>query len=345
MKKLGIVGCGTISDLLLAGASQAGLELAAVCDVDRSKAERRALPFGAKVYTDYDGLLADPAVDGVIVALPNDMHFEPAVRALDAGKHVFCEKPMTIRVDDSRKLVEKVKASGLVFQVGYMKRFNAAFRAVKEALPKLAPVSAASMRLTVTVPVFLDAPPPGKPSSWIGDIERTGGGLLVHSGSHMLELMMHLFGVPKSVSGHLVRDKNRSEYINNFLFRMADGMCCHLQLCATRAKGFGHARSMWEERLDVVGVNGKAVAETSDWQGTVNPTATIALADEDAAREVFTFGKSQWADELVAFVKGMEEGRCMGSTVVDGYRTDYLLAELKKLEGATEAVLPLEFEY
>jgi len=345
MKKLGIVGCGVISEFLLGGARKAGLDVAAVCDVDRARAEYAAAPFRAKAYTEYAELLADSNVDGVIVALPNHMHFEPVMQALDAGKNVFCEKPMTIHVAESAQIVEKVKETGLVFQMGYMKRFNAGYMALKEAMPKLAPVTAGSIRLNITYGIDLDKPRPGGPASWSSDIEKSGGGPLVHGGSHLLDLMMFLFGVPENVTGQVVLDKNRNEYLNHLFFRMQDGTYCHWEFCGTRARGFGEVNGMWEEHVDVVGVNGKGMVENSDWQGRINPITRITLAGEEGAKQVFTYDTSAWANELVAFVKGMEEGKCLGSTAVDGYRVDFMLRELMKLTEARDSALPLEFAH
>jgi predicted dehydrogenase len=338
---IGLVGCGIISGCLLEGARDAGVAIRAVCDVDAEKASRAALSAGARQHTSYSEMLADPEIRAVIIALPNDAHHAAVMQALDAGKHVFCEKPLTTSAALSLEIARRVESSGLVFQMGYMKRFNPAFSAVKRRLEQIAPVTAASLRLTVWGEVPLEGP--GRaPSSWHADIERAGGGFLVHSGSHLLDLMIHCFGLPEAVWGSLKRDAGGNEYSNNFLFRFADGLHVHLQMTQTRARGLGYAGTTWEEIVEVNGVNGRLLARGADWMGRIPPRASFHPADGEGPRELFTYGQSQWAEELRAFAEGIAEGRCLGSTAADGYRVDFILEQLKRLEHESG---PLELRY
>jgi predicted dehydrogenase len=338
---IGLTGCGIISQCLLEGAELAGIPIRAVCDVDREKAARAAQRVGAYVRETYEELLADPDIQAVIIALPNDSHYLAALQALDAGKHVFCEKPLTTSAAQSLEVARRAEASGLVFQMGYMKRFNPAFSAVKHRLHQIAPLTTASFRLTVSGDPVLEGPG-RKPSSWHADIERAGGGFLVHSGSHLLDLMMFYFGLPEAVWGSLRRDASGNEYVNSFLFRFPDGLHVSLQMVQTRARGLGYAGSTWEEIVEVNGVNGRLAARGADWMGKIPPRATFHPADGEGPRELFTFWESQWAEEMKAFVTGIAEGRCLGSTAADGYRVDYVLEQLKRLENESG---PLELRY
>ena len=343
-KKLGLAGCGFISEFLMEGAKGAGLQIAAVCDIDETRAKWIAMPFGARAYTDYADLLADSDVDGIIVALPNHMHYEPIMQALDAGKHIFCEKPMTTKVAHSAAIVRKVAETGLVFQMGYMRRFSAAYKALKESLPRMAPLSAASVRLDLTYDINLDNPAMAA-TSWKNDIVLCGGGPLIHGGAHFIDVMLYLFGTPISVTGCVKRDNNGNEYATNLFFRMENGFCCHWQLCGTRAKGFGKHNAKWHETVDVTGVGGTALIESADWQQRIPPVGRITLDGEPGTKEILSCEKSAWAEELTAFVRGMEEGRCLGSTAVDGYRVDFILEELKKLENTQDIVLRFDYAY
>ncbi|BCW97354.1 MAG: hypothetical protein KatS3mg024_0181 [Armatimonadota bacterium] len=338
---IALVGCGIISQCLLEGAELAGIPIHTVCDVDEEKAARTAQRVGARVCTTYSELLSDPEVRAVIIALPNDAHYVAALQALDAAKHVFCEKPLTTSAAQSLEIARRAESSGLVFQMGYMKRFNPAFSAVKQRLNQIAPVTAASFRLTVWGDPVLEGPG-REPASWHADIKRAGGGFLVHSGSHLLDLMMFYFGLPEAVWGALKRDASGNEYANSFLFRFPGGLHISLQMVQTRARGLGYAASTWEEIVEVNGVNGRLVARGADWMGKIPPRASVHLADGEGPRELFTFWESQWAEELKAFVAGIAEGRCLGSTAADGYRVDYILEQLKRLENESG---PLELRY
>jgi predicted dehydrogenase len=79
---------------------------------------------GCTAYPDYRDLLADKDVDAVVIATPLSMHYQMAVDALDSGKHVYCEKTMTYRKDEARKLVERVERSDRAFLVGHQYRYH-----------------------------------------------------------------------------------------------------------------------------------------------------------------------------------------------------------------------------
>jgi predicted dehydrogenase len=343
MTQLGIVGTGIISELLLGGLRAAGIPLAAVCDLDRERANRAAVAFGARVFTDYEEMLADTGIDAVMIALPNPMHFEAARRALNAGKHVFCEKPMTLRLADSRALVELVRKSGKVFQVGYMKRFNPAYAALKKSLPALGPVLGASVRLTSQGKPRLEGEPV-KAATWHGDAAQAGGGFLVHSGSHLLELLMHLFGLPERAFGEVRRDRNGNEYHTDVTFEMKAGFRAHFCLTTTEAQGFSYAGTGWEEIVAVSGMKGRFEAQIADWRGLINPVATLSEPDGHGPKRVLTTGISQWAEELKAFVEGIACGRCLGSTVEEGWRVDYLLEQIRRFERERD-VIAFNYEF
>jgi UDP-N-acetylglucosamine 3-dehydrogenase len=93
--------------------------------------ELQATYGAAKVTTRYDDMIADDAVDVVYLCTPNRMHANEAVAALDAGKHVFCEKPMATTLDECRRMVAAVDRSGKQLMVGHGARFRQLHRSVK----------------------------------------------------------------------------------------------------------------------------------------------------------------------------------------------------------------------
>jgi predicted dehydrogenase len=276
-------------------------------------------------------MLARANLDAVMIALPNHLHYEAAADALDAGLHIFCEKPMTNNVQNSLKLARKAMRSGKVFQMGYMKRFNPAFAALKRNLEKIAPITNATFALTISSDPVLTGGK-SRPRTWHGDVRKVGGGFLVHSGSHLLDLIMFYFGLPDRAGGTLARDANGNEYANNFLFRMKSGLFVNLQLFMTRARGFSYAGSEWEEKVEIIGLNGRLSGEDADWMGKIPSRAFVHFADGQGPKALFTLRESQWAEELKAFVEGIRRGQCLGSSAADGYRVDCVLNELKKFE-------------
>jgi inositol 2-dehydrogenase len=133
---IGVIGLGRMGRVYGAYvASQIeGARLAAVSD-SRPEAAA-AFADTAHTYTDYHDLLADPAVQGVIIATPTSTHREVVIAAAEAGKAVFCEKPTALTLAATDEMIAAVEKAGVMFQVGFMRRFDkhyaAAYRQVAE---------------------------------------------------------------------------------------------------------------------------------------------------------------------------------------------------------------------
>jgi predicted dehydrogenase len=132
--RVGILGCGPISQFAhLESAQKArNVVLRAVCDADESLAQRFGTFYDAeKIYLDYDAMLADDSVDAVIIGTSDAFHVPASRKALAAGKHVLCEKPLGVSIEEVKALVEEVKQSGLVLQVGHMLHFDPGIQAAR----------------------------------------------------------------------------------------------------------------------------------------------------------------------------------------------------------------------
>ena len=98
-----------------------GGHVAALATSDASKAEPfRAFAPGLRVHTSYEALLADPAIDAVYIPLPNSLHVQWSIEAMQAGKHVLCEKPMAMRVSEFDQLIAARDAAGVLAAEAYM---------------------------------------------------------------------------------------------------------------------------------------------------------------------------------------------------------------------------------
>ena len=117
--KIGIIGCGRISDLHARGYMESEkAEIYAVCDTDEELAQRRQEQWGAaKYYTDYRSLLADPEIAAVDVLTPHVLHEEIVVASLNAGKHTAVQKPVSIDLASTDRMIEAARQSGKVFKV------------------------------------------------------------------------------------------------------------------------------------------------------------------------------------------------------------------------------------
>jgi predicted dehydrogenase len=112
------------------------LRVTACCDVLPAHLQdglKEAAP-GAKGYSDYRLMLEDKNLDAIVIASPLNLHYQMALDALAAGKHVFCEKTMTYSIEQALDLVKKVKQSAKVFQVGYQTRNNPLIQEIREMI-------------------------------------------------------------------------------------------------------------------------------------------------------------------------------------------------------------------
>ncbi len=131
----GILGAGKFARQHMGPAIHAarGAELAAIATSDPAK----AVPFsdfapGLQVFTDYDALLADPAIDAVYVPLPNHLHVPWTIKALEAGKHVLCEKPIGLRADDFDALIAARDKAGKLAAEAFMIAHHPQFTRARE---------------------------------------------------------------------------------------------------------------------------------------------------------------------------------------------------------------------
>lgn len=133
--KVGILGCGPIAQ---AGHFESvtkgrNTDLHAICDVAEDLLARFSVAHGAaKTFTRYEDMLADPDLDAVIIATADAFHVPASLAALEAGKHVLCEKPLAVSVEEAEALRDAVRRSGLRLQVGHMKRFDAGLQSARD---------------------------------------------------------------------------------------------------------------------------------------------------------------------------------------------------------------------
>ena len=122
----GIISTARINAKLLAGAREAtGVEVVAVGSRDRARGEQFAAEYGiGRVHDSYEALLADDDVEAVYIPLPNSLHVPWSVKALEAGKHVLCEKPLTRRVADAEAAFDAAERAGRLLMEAFMWRYH-----------------------------------------------------------------------------------------------------------------------------------------------------------------------------------------------------------------------------
>jgi predicted dehydrogenase len=140
--------------LLTAAAASDRAEVVAVASRDAARAEAYARANGIeRAYGTYEALLADPEVEAVYISLPNSLHVEWSVRALEAGKHVLCEKPLTRRPDDVEHAFDAAERAGRILMEAFMYRHNPQTARLKELVSGGAIGRLRLVRATFTFPL------------------------------------------------------------------------------------------------------------------------------------------------------------------------------------------------
>lgn len=222
----GILGCGDISDRRGAPAINAQEQSRLVCFHSRTPA--RAADFAERHNANRwtasrDELLADPEVTAVYVATEHDRHCDDVIAAAGAGKHVMCEKPMANTVADCRRMIEACRAAGVSLQVAYYRRYYPKMIRMKELL------DAGAIGAPVTAHIHLSArldPERIRDGDWRLNAAVSGGGALVDTGSHRLDLLCWLLGEPERIGAFAECRELPIEAADteSLLIRMASGV-------------------------------------------------------------------------------------------------------------------------
>ncbi|MFC0331295.1 Gfo/Idh/MocA family protein [Paenibacillus sepulcri] len=214
--KVGVIGCGSIASgkHLPSLSKLEQVELCAFSDILPERARQAADKFGAsgaKVYADYRELLADASIDVIHVCTPNDAHAEVSIAALEAGKHVMCEKPMAKTAADARRMAEAARRTGKKLTIGYNNRFRPDSLFLKKMCENgelgdiyFAKAHALRRRGVPTWGVFLDK-------------DKQGGGPLIDIGTHALDLTLWLMNnyEPRVVLGSAYHKLSQREQAAN----------------------------------------------------------------------------------------------------------------------------------
>lgn len=180
---IGVIGLGAIGQKhceSLANIRQA--DLVALSDVNEAVLNKTAEKLGAKPYTDYKQMLADPALEAVVVATPDDLHRDISIHAAQAGKHILVEKPIATTEEDALAMMAAAEKAGVKLMVGFTLRFVPHYQQARQAV--------ASDKLGQLVSIF------ARRLNVITQAERIGGrcGVLHFLGIHDFDMMRWVVG-------------------------------------------------------------------------------------------------------------------------------------------------------
>ncbi|MDI3408201.1 Gfo/Idh/MocA family protein [Streptomyces cavernicola] len=222
--RIGVLGCADIARrrMLPAMAASPEVTLAAVASRDAARARRTAQDFGCAAVHGYEALLRRDDIDAVYLPLPAALHAEWAGAALDAGKHVLAEKPLTTRAASTRELVARAGRAGLALMENVMFVHHAQHAAVRALLDDGALGELRAFQAAFAVPRRPD-----------GDIRldpALGGGALWDTGVYPVRAALHLLNEPLSVAGAVLA-RGRGDQVDTSgtaLLRTAGGVAVQL---------------------------------------------------------------------------------------------------------------------
>ena len=341
---IGILGCGPIAQFAHLESVQKGrnVALAAVCDRDEGLAQRFGAFYDAThIYNDYDKMLADPAVEAVIIATSDAFHVPAARKALTAGKHVLCEKPIGLSVEEVEELARDVKRTKLHLQVGHMLRFDPGIQAahdfVRTEMGEMLALKAwycdSTHRYTMTDAVQplprLGATafkPAGNPKA---NLRRYN--MLAH-GSHLVDLARWLAGPIKAVQARVLERFGAQCFFVDVEFE--NGVLGHLDLTVA-------VRGDWSEGFQIYGQNGSIAAKTFNPWYYKSSEVDIFRESTGASTRVLGADGHFYRRQLEGFADVVLKGAPMnGASIVDGVASiRAMVAILRSAESGKPAAL------
>jgi len=270
---VGVMGSSHVRDI---ATRLPNAQLAAVCDIDRERADRIAEVYGVPAFYDHRQLLAQAVsqaidLDGVVIATPHYDHTTISVDALEQGFHVLTEKPLAVHVKDGRKMIaayEKARQKNpkIQFAIMFQNRTHDQWLKVKQILDsgELGKLVRATWLLTdwFRTQSYYDGG--GWRATWRGE----GGGVLLNQCPHNLDLYQWYFGLPKRVAGYAHIGKYHHIEVEDEVtgyFEYENGMVGHFVTTTAESPG--------TNRLEIVGEMGKLVCENNKLTFTRNQTS------------------------------------------------------------------------
>lgn len=194
---MAVIGCGQIGAMRAAAAARTpDVALRRVCDVDASLARILAGRLACGMDTDWRAAVARDDVDVVVVSTPTHLHAEISQGAMEAGKHVLCEKPLAPSVDECRAMIATARARGVRLMTGFNHRRYPPMLKAKEL------IDAGLMGAPITFRGWIGHEAGERfLGSWVADPRLSGGGTLMDNGVHLIDLVRFFLGEVTAIQG------------------------------------------------------------------------------------------------------------------------------------------------
>jgi len=313
MVKIAVIGTGFIGSVHAKNiARHPGAELVAVSDANIEFAKKIAATTGAKAITDIAEIFNNKDIQAVLIATPTDTHVDYLKRAADAGKSIYCEKPIGLDYKEAEQAVHAVRAAGVPVMLGFNRRFDASHAAVKEAVDRGDVGKVEIVQLTSRGP----KPPP---ISYV----KVSGGQLRDQTIHFFDLLrwltndepVEVYAVGAALVDPAIGEAGDVD-TSIVSIRMASGALC--QIDSSRRAAYGY-----DERVEVFGSEGMAESVRQNFRG-------LSLYK---GRQILTDGlhpgwferiEQSYYEAIDAFLKAVEHGTPLSPSLEDGLKAQLI---------------------
>jgi len=248
--RIGVIGVGAIGKVHAQNLARRvpNAKLSAIADSNKAAADAvGAQTDAAQVYGDYGALLENRDIDAVVVATPTFLKLEVVKAAAQAGKHIFCEKPMALTLKEADEFIRTAEKADIKFQVGYQRRFDPSYMRVKQAIDSGEIGTMLLLRSNTR-------DPPQKVAGWADP--KVSGGIFLDTSSHDYDVIRWLSG---SEAESIIADGATTAYpelkdlgdkdTTMTIIRLANGALAHVDACRVSVYGY-------DIRAEVVGTEG-----------------------------------------------------------------------------------------
>jgi predicted dehydrogenase len=292
MIKVGLIGGGGIADAHIRGyrAYAETIAVTAVADVVYQTASRRAAELGAVGYTDYRQMILDADLDAVDICLPHHLHAEAIIAAAAARRHILCEKPLCLTVEEADQVRLAIEAAGVTLMCAHNQLFLPAVAKAKQLLDE--DILGTVYEVRTTDSFFNDFDP--RNMGWRATAATSGGGELIDTGYHPTYLMVHLAGgSPAEATALLSRHRLRfmeGEDSAQVLVRFDNGVVGHL------VTSWAYDPPPGTDKFSVVGERGSLASDGRSLVVTLRGSGSQTYDFEDVDTYVSEIG--HFADRL-----------------------------------------------
>ncbi|GMQ26959.1 Gfo/Idh/MocA family oxidoreductase [Algoriphagus sp. oki45] len=306
-KKIGIIGTGAIAvKHAQAIESLPNAELIGLFNPNQESAEKAQRKFSVPVFSDWDEFIRLTGLSVICICTPSGMHLEPALKAIEAGKHVFIEKPIEVTLERADQLIKSAEENkvklGVVFQNRFSTDFQKLIGAVRQGEFGRLLMGNAAIN-------WFRSPEYYSSSQWKGTLKCDGGGALINQAIHTLDLLLEVMGEVDSVFGKIktVLYPIEGEDLGAALVNFKSGAIGTITAGTSLYPGYS-------ERLEIYGTEGSAILEAGKlvaWnvRGKESPLEKTEKISASGASDPNAIGFELHAAQWKDFLDSIESGK------------------------------------